>query len=115
MKYMLMFCGDAEYRAAWDGMSKEQQDGWMGQVGKWFGEHADTFVTSHALRGPETAKTVRLGFDGSSVVTDGPFVEAKEAIGGYAIFDVPDEAAALELAKQWPARGVVEVRPVVER
>jgi hypothetical protein len=47
------------------------------------------------------------------MVTDGPFIEAKEVIGGFAVVDVADLDEALEMAKAWPG-GDVEVRPVVE-
>ena len=61
-----------------------------------------------------TATTVRIQ-NGKSLVSDGPFIEAKERIGGYAIIEVAGPAEAVELAKTWPAGGTVEVRPLVER
>jgi hypothetical protein len=48
------------------------------------------------------------------VVTDGPFLEGKEQIGGYAEVQVADLDEALEMAKTWPGRGTVEIRPVVD-
>ena len=49
-------------------------------------------------------------------VTDGPFVEGKEMVGGYGILDVPDLDAALALASSWPgAATTLEIRPIVER
>jgi hypothetical protein len=48
------------------------------------------------------------------MVVDGPFIEAKEAIGSYAIIEVPDLDAAITLAKGWPGGGAVEIRPVAE-
>ena len=65
---------------------------------------------------PETATTVRVQ-DGKTLTTDGPFVEIKEAIGGYLLFEADDLDAAIELASRVPAArlgGAVEVRPVVE-
>jgi len=65
---------------------------------------------------PETATTVRVK-DGKTLTTDGPFVEIKEAIGGYLLFEADDLDAAIELASRIPAArlgGAVEVRPVVE-
>jgi hypothetical protein len=47
------------------------------------------------------------------VVVDGPFLEAKEAIGGYASIDVVDLDEALRMARTWPGRGTVEIRPVM--
>jgi hypothetical protein len=71
----------------------------------------------HQLQAPETATTVRVQ-DGSTLTTDGPFAETKEAIGGYYLFEADDLDAAIELAARIPAArmgGAVEVRPVVER
>jgi hypothetical protein len=68
------------------------------------------------LADPETATTVRVE-DGKALTTDGPFVELKEAIGGYLIFEADDLDAAIELASRVPAAGMggaVEVRPIVE-
>ena len=65
---------------------------------------------------PETATTVRVQ-DGKTLTTDGPFVEIKEAIGGYLLFEADDLDAAIELASRTPAArlgGAVEVRPIVE-
>jgi hypothetical protein len=65
---------------------------------------------------PETATTVRVR-DGKPLVTDGPFVEIKESIGGYLLFDADDLDAAIELAAKIPAArlgGAIEVRPIVE-
>ncbi|HEY1284982.1 MAG TPA: YciI family protein [Solirubrobacterales bacterium] len=64
---------------------------------------------------PDAATTVRVE-DGKTLVTDGPFAETKEAIGGYLIFEADDLDAAIELASRIPAArmgGAVEVRPVV--
>jgi hypothetical protein len=69
-----------------------------------------------ALDVPGQAKTVQL-VGGSTVVTDGPFVETREAIAGYLVLDAPDEAAAIALAAKIPAArlgGAIEVRSVVQ-
>jgi hypothetical protein len=70
----------------------------------------------YGLQPPETATTVRVQ-DGTTLVTDGPFVETKEALGGYLIFEADDLDAAIELAARIPAArlgGAVEVRPIEE-
>jgi hypothetical protein len=62
---------------------------------------------------PETATTVRVE-DGKKLVTDGPFVDIKEAIGGFLFYEADDLDAAIELAARIPAArlgGAVEVRP----
>lgn len=69
------------------------------------------------MQPPDTATTVRVE-DGKTLTTDGPFVETKEALGGYLFFEADDLDAAIELASQIPAArlgGAIEVRPLVER
>jgi hypothetical protein len=86
------------------------------KIGAWWGEHAAAgrIVGGHQLQGAETATTIRLG-SGKALITDGPFVESKEVIGGYGVLEVPDLDAAIALAKSWPApNAVLEVRPVVD-
>ena len=68
------------------------------------------------LDAPETATTVRVQ-DGKTLTTDGPFVEMKEALGGYLVFEAEDLDAAIELASRIPAArlgGAIEIRPTVE-
>jgi len=74
------------------------------------------FTSGVQMQPPETATTVRVQ-DGRTVITDGPFAESKEAIGGYCFFDADDLDAAIELAAWIPAArmgGAIEVRPIVE-
>jgi hypothetical protein len=69
------------------------------------------------LQDPETATTVRVQ-DGQPLITDGPFVEAKEALGGWLIYEAEDLDAAIALAARIPAArlgGAIEIRPIVER
>jgi hypothetical protein len=68
------------------------------------------------MQPPETATTVRVQ-DGTTLTTDGPFVETKAALGGYLFFEADDLDAAIELAARVPAArmgGAIEVRPIVE-
>jgi hypothetical protein len=68
------------------------------------------------LQPPETATTVQVQ-DGRTLTTDGPFVELKEAIGGYLLLDADDLDAAIEIASRIPAArmgGAIEVRPIAE-
>ncbi len=66
-----------------------------------------------ALAPTTAATTVRPQQDGDALVTDGPFAETKEALGGYYLVEAPDLDAALAFAKTLPTTGCVEVRPVV--
>jgi hypothetical protein len=75
------------------------------------------FTPGVQMQPPETSTTVRVQ-DGRTLTTDGPFVEIKEALGGYGFFEADDLDAALELAARIPAArmgGAIEVRPLVER
>jgi hypothetical protein len=72
-------------------------------------QHGVKILGGHALQPTSTATSVRGG-----EVTDGPFVETKEALGGYYLVDAPDLDTALAVARLVPARfGGVEVRPVM--
>lgn len=68
-----------------------------------------------ALQPTQTATTVRLKGD-ERVVTDGPFAETREVLGGYYLIDVPDLDTALDWAAKCPGAkyGSMEVRPVME-
>jgi hypothetical protein len=73
-------------------------------------EHGAKILGGEALQSTGTATSIRGGTD----VTDGPFVETKEVLGGYYLVDAPDLDAALAVGKLCPARfGGVEVRPVM--
>jgi hypothetical protein len=73
------------------------------------------FVSGEALHGAEAATTVRVR-DGETQITDGPFAEVKEHLGGFYLIDVPDLDTALEHAARVPNvhYGSIEVRPVVD-
>jgi hypothetical protein len=112
MKYVLLFCGTAEDAAAFAALSPDELRARYAEVGAWFAEHGSKIGPTNQLQGPETATSVRFGSEGP-VVTDGPFLEGKEAIGGYAEIEVADLDEALRMAKTWPGRGTVEIRPVM--
>ncbi len=75
----------------------------------------DAFQAGEALEPVSTATTVRIR-DGRTVVTDGPFAETKEFLGGFYLLDCRDLDEAIELAKMIPAveRGSIEIRPIWE-
>jgi len=113
MKYMLMFAGNDD---AWEQVPAAEREAGYAKIGEWFATHGQSgkIIGGEELQHRRTAKTVR--FNGSApTVSDGPYLEAKELIGGYAILEVASEREAIELAKTWPGRSTVEVRPLVER
>jgi hypothetical protein len=115
VKYMLLFAANED---EWTSMPPNERGEAIAGIGRWFGEHARAgrIVEGRRLQGRAAARTVRLGPAGRSgkpAVVDGPFVEAKEAIGSYAIIEVDGMEEALAVAESWPAGGAVEVRPVM--
>lgn len=84
---------------------------------RWRAEHRNVLVYSAHLQPTSTATTVREDRLGGFLVTDGPYAETKEALGGFYVIDVPDLDAALAAARRLPYFGkvgdaAVEVRPL---
>jgi hypothetical protein len=113
MKYMLLIhhghsAGDPQ---PWEALSEEEQ---QAVYADYQAINQTPGVTpGTGLDTPETATTVRVE-DGKTLVTDGPFVDLKEAIGGFLFFEADDLDAAIELAARIPAArlgGAIEVRP----
>jgi hypothetical protein len=115
MKYVLLFVGTMEDSRRFEAQATEDMQASMAGAMNWFETYskAGKVVGGEQLKGPDTVTTVRSK-DGKRVVTDGPFIESKEIIGGFAVVEVKDLDEALEMAKAWPS-GPVEVWPAVER
>jgi hypothetical protein len=99
---------------AWNNLSQEEQ----GAVYAAYGEINKTpgATPGQRLSDPETATTVRVQ-GGKTLTTDGPFVELKEAVGGYCFFEADALDAAIEFAAKFPPAsmgGAIEIRPIVE-
>ena len=121
MKYLLLLNNSTADTRAWESLSAEEASrlrseatpkwgelfAWMGQKG----------IDSDGLEldGPSKAKTVRVR-EGEKLVTDGPYVETKEQIGGYFLVELDDLDQAIELASRIPGvqKGSVEIRPLIE-
>ena len=119
MKYMLLIHhGDAPTPRdpeAWNRLSEDEQ---KAIYADWQGITQTPGVTPGLrLEGPESATTVRVE-DGETLVTDGPFVSVKEALGGYFVYEADVLDAAIELAARVPTArmgGTIKVRPVWEQ
>ncbi|MGH8836307.1 MAG: YciI family protein [Actinomycetes bacterium] len=114
MKYMLLIHSGVA-RDRFDNLSEVEQkqilDEYL-EVGQTPG-----VLAGNQLHPADTATTVRVE-DGRTLTTDGPFIEMKEALGGYLLYEADNLDAAIELAARIPAArmgGAIEVRPVVER
>ena len=101
-QYMLLI-----YTPAEGGPSQDER---AAEMPRWFEyteslRDAGIMVSGDALHGVDAATTVRVR-DGETQITDGPFAETKELLGGYYVIDVPDLDAALERAARMPERAL---------
>ncbi|GIH79264.1 YciI family protein [Planobispora longispora] len=110
MKYVLMFVETEQFARELAAMGEVEREAAYAAVGRWFAEHADKITHHTHLHPVHTATTVRLD-GGEPLVTDGPFVEGKEVVSGFAEVEVADLDEALALARSWPACPIVEIRP----
>ncbi|HYI35770.1 MAG TPA: YciI family protein [Thermoleophilaceae bacterium] len=114
VKYMLQIYGNVT-REQVEAMSAEEQKQLYAEWGEL--NRTPGLTPGVEMDDPATATTVRVD-GGQTLTTDGPFVETKEALGGYFLIEADDLDAALEVAAKVPTArrgGAVEVRPVVER
>lgn len=120
MKYLLMLNNSAEQWDEWHRQSIEERQAQREEaIPRW--EALLTWVQAQGIEAtglelddPAKARVVRVR-DGETLVTDGPFVETKEILGGYFLADCKDLDQAIELAQRVPlvGRGSVEIRPLV--
>lgn len=111
MQYMLLIYGDEKL---WADMSESE----LANTMQAYTAYSKELAASGALRGGSelapisTAKTVRVR-NGKAVVTDGPFAETKEQLGGYYLIDVQNMADAIKWAEKIPSAlvGSIEIRP----
>jgi hypothetical protein len=115
VKYVFLFCGTREQQQAWEDMTEEARNAQYAQVGRWFAEHRSKLGPGNQLQPPHTATTVRFRDQGEPIIRDGAFIEGNEVIGGYVEVNVADLDEALRMARGWPGRGVVEIRPSMEQ
>lgn len=107
MKFLALIYGD---ESAWAALSEREQQAVYAQHRAFFEGAGDRIVEGSETAASNSATTVRLR-NGQTQVTDGPYAESKEQLGGFYVFDVGSESEALELAKKIPGidRGAVVV------
>jgi len=118
MKYAFLVYGDD---SGWVDLSEEEQAELRAQeMPRWMTlfdelQKADPNLAGYELDGRDTAKVVRVR-DGERIVTDGPFAETKEVVGGVFVIDLPDLDEAIRLTSLVPTaeHGSLEIRPLVE-
>jgi hypothetical protein len=116
VKYVMLICDDpSKWADLTEAEVKKAYDDIFAHVEKWekLGRYVDG---GKELQGPETARTIRRDAGGISV-TDGPYTEIKELVGGFMIIEAETMEQAVETASEWPGiakyGATVEVRPVV--
>jgi len=105
MRYLMFICSDGE-------TTPEKLATMRDSVPAWAEQTTGVRLGGHALADPATAATVRVR-DGETIVTDGPFVETKEQVGGFDVIDCADLDEAIEVAAKHPVSWfhMIEIRP----
>ncbi len=111
MQYLALIHTDEN---GWESLTEEEQQGFYQQYMEF--SQKDAIVGGAELQSVKTATTVRVR-DGDTLVTDGPYAEVKEALGGFFILEADSIDDACQMAAEIPgaAHGAVEVRPVYVR
>jgi hypothetical protein len=112
VKYVLLFVEPEQYARELEAMDQADRDRAFMLVGQWFVDYADKVRGGSKLQSPATATTVRMDGGGEPVVLDGPFVEGKEVVSGYAEVEAANLDEVLAIVKTWPGCPVVEIRPL---
>ena len=117
MRYVLFNWLSPEDLADWETWTPEQKQADIQRHMEWFAKHRDHIVGGEELDEPRKVKTLRRGRQGEGiVVTDGPYVEAKEILGGFVILEAESMEQAVEIASEWPSlssqpNATVQVQP----
>jgi hypothetical protein len=113
LQYMCLIYDDEKI---WQGMSEDDRNAAFGEYGAFTQsiQESGNMVAGDALQPTSTATTVRVR-DGETLMTDGPFAETKEQLGGYYLINAKDADEALAIAARIPSAkyGSIEVRPVM--
>lgn len=121
MRYVMFTYVHPDDAAAWEAWSKEEQEADVDRHRDWFRKYGEHVSAGEELDAPRTVKTLRPGRQGEGVVvTDGPYVETKEILGGFVVIEAESADAAVAMASEWPSLStwpgaVVQVQPVYER
>ena len=121
MRYVMFTYVDPEDVAAWEASTREEQTADVERHRDWFRKWRDHVDGGEELAYPRTVKTLRPGRQGDGIaVTDGPYVETKELLGGFVILEAADIDEAVAIASEWPSlstqkNATVQVEPVYVR
>ena len=121
MRYLLLLTNTAENIASWEHMTPDEQKAARAdEIPKWgsfmqWAEEQGVKLDGLELDVPATSRSLTRR-NGEVLVTDGPYLETKEVVGGYFIVDCEDLDRAIEIASRIPVAqtGSVEIRPLLE-
>jgi hypothetical protein len=114
VRYMLILIGE---EGDWGDPTPEETKAMMDRWSQYGQDLVDAgaFVAGEGLQESATAKTLHVGAPPERLVTDGPFAETKEQVGGFYVIECADMDEAIEWAKKVPlSAGAIEVRPVMD-
>jgi hypothetical protein len=116
VKYLILIYSNPKSREVWDGFSRDQRAAGLRQYEALHETMVASgeLIVSEALADPSLAKRVTFS-DGQTIVTDGPYAEAKEHLAGFFLLECASMERALEQAARIPeaSLGLVEVRPIM--
>ena len=121
MRHVLLNFVHPDDAAAYYAMSPAEQRADAERHVEWFRKHRDHIVGGEELDEPAKVKALRPGRQGEGVVvTDGPYVETKEILGGFVILETETVEEAVAIAKEWPSlatqpNAAVHLQPVFVR
>ena len=121
MRHVLMNFVHPDDAAAYYAMTPEEQQADVERHIAWFRKHREHIVGGEELDEPAKVKALRPGRQGDGIIaTDGPYVETKEILGGFAILETETAEEALAIAREWPSltsqpNATVHLQPVFAR
>jgi hypothetical protein len=101
-RFVLFTYPDPDYASRWLDMTEAERQAEIERHNVWFAKHRERIKGGEELAWPKLVRTVRVRGD-QPVVTDGPFVEGKELLGGFIVLEAADLEEACAIATEWPA------------
>jgi hypothetical protein len=102
MRFVLFTYPDPDYASRWLSFSEEERAASIEEHIAWFARYGDRIRAGADLAWPKVIRSVRRRA-GQPVTTDGPFIEAKELLGGVIIVEVATMDEAMAMAAEWPS------------
>ena len=121
MRHVMLTFVDPDDAAAYYRLSPDEQQADVERHFAWFRKYGEHIVGGEELDEPARVKALRPGRQGEGVVvTDGPYVETKEILGGFVILETDTAEEALAIAREWPSlqnqpNATVHLQPVFVR